>query len=214
MDIRLFLTLLSGLCWTIVYIDSIRVGIKDKSYAMPLWALALNIAWELIYAVVGFREAGLQVQIVINGVWFLLDTGIVYTYFRYGRKYFPKNLRSSWFYLWSVLVFTVSFILQYTFFIEFGWFLGATYAAYLQNLLMSVLFIAMLVQRRNSEGQTLTIAVSKWIGSLAPTISFGMLGGGPSPQAKTFVLIVGMLMAFFDIVYIALLVNQKGFKAK
>jgi len=191
-----------------VYIDSIRIGIKDKSYAIPFWALSLNIAWELIYAVVGYREAGLGAQIVINGVWFLLDVGIVYTYFRYGRKYFPKHLSHSWFYIWSVLAFLVSFILQYTFLIEFGWFLGATYAAYLQNLLMSVLFIAMIIQRRSTEGQTLVIAVCKWIGSLAPTISFGILGGGPTPGANTFVLIVGMLMAFFDMVYIALLVSQ------
>ena len=35
-----FLTLLSGIAWTVVYIDAIRIGIKDKSYAMPLFALS------------------------------------------------------------------------------------------------------------------------------------------------------------------------------
>jgi hypothetical protein len=42
-----FLTLVSGIAWTLVYIDAIRVGFKDKSYAMPLFALALNLGWEL-----------------------------------------------------------------------------------------------------------------------------------------------------------------------
>ena len=30
-----FLIIVSGLAWTIVYIDSIRIGIKDKTFAMP-----------------------------------------------------------------------------------------------------------------------------------------------------------------------------------
>jgi hypothetical protein len=51
-----FLVLLSGLCWTVVYIDSVRLGFKDKTYAMPFWALALNIAWELMLAQTLARE--------------------------------------------------------------------------------------------------------------------------------------------------------------
>ena len=47
---ELFLTLLSGIGWIIVYEECIRLGIKQKTYAMPFWALALNITWEAIYA--------------------------------------------------------------------------------------------------------------------------------------------------------------------
>lgn len=50
---ELFLTLLSGIGWTLVYIDSIRKGFKDKTYAIPLYALGLNFAWEVIYT---FRD--------------------------------------------------------------------------------------------------------------------------------------------------------------
>jgi hypothetical protein len=42
--VKLILTIISGLCWTIVYIDGIRVGLRDKSYAIPFYALALNFA--------------------------------------------------------------------------------------------------------------------------------------------------------------------------
>jgi hypothetical protein len=35
------LTVLSGIAWTIVYIDSIRVGFKQKTYAMPITATAV-----------------------------------------------------------------------------------------------------------------------------------------------------------------------------
>src|ERR1051325_1203152 len=54
--IKLVLTIVSGLCWTIVYIDGIRVGLRDKSYAIPFYALSLNIAWELLYTFLGFRH--------------------------------------------------------------------------------------------------------------------------------------------------------------
>lgn len=46
-----FLTLLSGIGWVIVYEECIRLGIQQKTYAMPFWALGLNFAWELIYTV-------------------------------------------------------------------------------------------------------------------------------------------------------------------
>ncbi len=46
----LFLTLLSGISWMLVYIDCIRLGIKQKTYGIPLFALALNIAWEGLYS--------------------------------------------------------------------------------------------------------------------------------------------------------------------
>jgi len=80
---------------------------------------------------------------------------------------------------------------------EFGIFAGGAYAAFLQNLLMSVLFIGMLVRRGSTEGQSLTIAISKWLGTLAPTIAFGMLG-----RPKPFIITVGLLCSAFDLIYI------------
>ena len=46
-----FFAVLSGLAWAIVYMESIRIGFRDKTYAMPIVALALNFAWESTYAV-------------------------------------------------------------------------------------------------------------------------------------------------------------------
>jgi hypothetical protein len=193
--IKTILTLISGLCWTLVYIEGIRVGIRDRSYAIPFYALALNLAWELLHTYFGFRTK-IDLQTIINAVWFLFDVGILYTYFKHGRKYFPAHL-ASWFLPWSLLGLFTAFAIQYAFVREFGTFSGGAYAAFLQNLLMSVLFIGMLVRRGNTEGQNLTIAVSKWLGTLAPTIAFGVIGG-----PKPFILIVGMLCSVFDLIYI------------
>ena len=42
--IILILVSISGICWSIVYIECIRTGFKQKTYCMPLFALALNFA--------------------------------------------------------------------------------------------------------------------------------------------------------------------------
>lgn len=205
MNIEMVLMLLSGIAWTIVYIDSIRVGIRDKSYAMPFWALALNIAWEFLHATFGFKAVGLTTQVTINFVWFLLDIGLVYTFFRYGRRHFPARLHPGWFYGWGVLGIAAAFILQYMFILEFGLLMGAIYSAFLQNLLMSVLFITMLEQRGSREGQSMLIAVCKCIGTVAPTIFMGVLGVKGMMSANSLVLVTGILILIFDIAYIWLL---------
>jgi hypothetical protein len=86
--VEFFLTALSGVAWSIVYIAAIRIGFKHETYAMPIAALTLNIAWESIYAFHDLATApGLQGY--INVVWALADVVILYTFFRYGRAELP-----------------------------------------------------------------------------------------------------------------------------
>ena len=193
----LFLTILSGVAWTIVYIESIRVGFRDKSYAMPLVALALNISWETIYAV--HSVSSVSAQTFVNFAWALLDLVIVFTYFRFGRSELPKFITRPVFIIWSLIVFGSAFAIQALFIGQFGWTDAARYSAFLQNVLMSGLFIAMLVARRGARGQSMIIAVAKWIGTLAPTILIGVLGNLP------FITGLGILCSVFDLIYIGLL---------
>jgi len=202
--VKLVLTLISGLCWTFVYIDGIRLGLRDRSYAIPFYAIALNLAWEFLHTVFGW-QAGLSVQLVVNAVWFLFDLGILYTYFRFGRRYFPPSLPEAGFITWSLLGIATALLIQYAFIREFGPSVAAGYAAFLQNLLMSILFIDMLVKRGNRAGQSLGIAVSKWIGTLAPTIQFGILGDGAFPRGSFLILVAGLLCTVFDVLYIWLI---------
>jgi hypothetical protein len=196
----LFLTGLSGLAWTIVYIASIRVGFRDKTYAMPIAALGLNIAWEWIYAIYDLSSAP-GAQAYINLAWALADVVILYTFFRYGRAELPKFVTRPIFVAWGVAILATSVTVQLLFIHEFGLvdMRAAKYSAFLQNLLMSGLFIAMFVARRGPRGQSLIIGVAKWIGTLAPTILFGVIEG------STFVLGLGTLCSVFDLAYIGLL---------
>ncbi|HSE34322.1 MAG TPA: hypothetical protein VLA93_22300 [Pyrinomonadaceae bacterium] len=199
--IKIILTVISGLCWTIVYIEGIRLGLRDRSYAIPFFPLALNLAWELLHTFFGFRDGG-GLQATINAIWFLFDLGIVYTYVRFGRKYFPRSLPGRWFIMWSALVLATAFAIEYAFIRELGVFRGGAYAAFLQNLLMSVLFIQMLVARGSREGQSLLLAVSKWIGTLAPTIQFGVIGDLGFQHGSVLVVVAGGFCSVFDLIYI------------
>lgn len=191
------LTLISAAAWTLVYLDAIRLGFRDRSYGIPVAALALNIAWEIIYAVRGL-SGGITLQGGVNLVWALLDLVIVYTYLRFGRAELPGWITGPVFAGWSLLLFGSAFVVQGVFIAQFGSTAAARYSAFLQNLLMSGLFIAMLVGRRGLRGQSLTIAVAKWLGTLAPTIAFGMLEHSP------LILGTGLLCSVFDLVYVAL----------
>jgi hypothetical protein len=197
-----FLVVVSGLAWTVVYLECIRVGLRHRTYAMPLAALGLNIAWESIYAVHGLAGAG-GAQSVINLIWALLDLVIVSTFVRFGRAEFP-TLSGRLFAGWGALIFASSYVVQWLFIGQFGWTDAAKYSAFLQNLLMSGLFIAMLVARRGTRGQSMLIAVPKWIGTLAPTIAIGVYEHSP------FILGLGILCSVFDLAYIGLLHNAQA----
>ena len=206
----MFLTLLSGIGWMIVYEECIRLGFKDKTFALPLWALGLNFAWEVICAfadivlkVHGTLEGMVLAQTVVNVFWAGLDMVILYTFFRFGKKEWPNLLPKKYFVPYGILVLVCSFALQIVFIQEFGFVMACQYSAFLQNLLMSVLFIGMYIKRGNMEGQSLLLAVAKWIGTLAPTILMGVLVYNPV------VMISGVFCSIFDLIYITLLVHHK-----
>ena len=198
MTLVLVLTAISGISWTIAYIDAIRVGfeIRDKTYAMPVFALGLNLAWEVLYTYL--HRADRSAQLVVNATWLICDILIAVTYFRFGRNELPKQLPSWMFTTGALLVLSASFAVQILMYLHFGIKYGSYYSAFLQNLLMSASFIAMLIQRRGLHGQSLTIAVAKWLGTIAPTILFGIM------EDSLLVTGVGFLIFVLDITYIGL----------
>ncbi|EKQ51730.1 MULTISPECIES: hypothetical protein [unclassified Clostridium] len=197
---ELTLLLVTGFCWTLVYLQMIYLGFKEKTYGMPFIALALNFSWEALHSYLGLKTNFPSVQTCIILVWLLLDFFIICTYLLYGKKYFPKQTSKEYFIPWTIIIFIMSFVIQYFFVVEFNE-LGKVYSAFIQNLIMSVLFIIMLVQRTDTKGQSLFIAINKWVGTLAPTILYGIIWG------CKLVLILGIFCSIFDILYIHFLDN-------
>jgi len=207
----------SGLAWTIVYIALIYRGLKDKSYGMPLVPLALNFAWELVFSIIYPPSTTGIAGTIINGIWMLCDIGILYTYFRYSYNYFYnryKITKLTWIGL-SIFAFIVSFEIMFIggpFFGQFKYyfngdiFQGAIFIAYIQNLIISVCFILMIWERRDSKGQSLTIGVFKCIGT-GLTVGIYYLFWQHHGKAALMNIIVGVTF-LLDLLYILTIYRQ------
>src|SRR4051812_24323605 len=144
----------SGICWTITYLLIIRRGFMEKTYGMPFFALCANISWEFIFS---FILPHTNPQHYIDIIWFLFDCVILYQFFRYGRHIFDGTLLQRWFGPVVIGVLVASFIAVFTVTIEFNDIIGK-YAAFMQNLMMSLLFADMLMRRNSASGQSIYIA--------------------------------------------------------
>ena len=82
---------------------------------------------------------------------------------------------------------------------------GCWYAAFIQNLIMSFLYIAMFVKRKGAKGQPMTIAISKCIGTFAPTILYGGI------MVDKVVLTAGIFTFLLDLIYIWMLIQKEKF---
>ena len=201
-EIGTVLTLISGISWTLVYIELIRRGFKDKTYGMPLFALTFNLSWEFLFAFVFRNNGEVTLQTIINVIWCGFDIVIAYTYFRYGREEFSQQADARWFVPWGIAAFVISFAIIYFSALEFGANWGPIYTAFAQNLMMSVLFIGMLTKRNAVGGQSIYAAVFKWVGTAAPTLLFYARTG------SKLVLILGLGCFIYDALYTFLLYRK------
>lgn len=197
---------ISGLTWTVVYIELIRKGFKEKACGMPLFALTLNIAWEMLYSIDGLfihKDAFITVQSIANLAWAICDVAIVATWFLYGKQYLPERGK-KYFIPYSVMAVAFGVMMQLAFYFYCPTTTQASiYSAYAQNAAMSVLFLAMLFERNDTKAQSMTIAICKCIGTLAPTI-YGQLNG-----LNIYVLLTGIICFVLDLAYIYFLAERK-----
>ena len=200
---------LSGIFWVITYIDGIRIGFRQKTYAIPFFALGLNLAWEALYSYQAlFIDHAINVQLFSKVCWLILDIPVLVTFLKFGKSECKTDLERRWFAPWTAIVLVTSFTLQIMFCVFFGSSKGNIYSSFLQNLIMSVLFISLLRQRQSSKGQSMLIAVCKCIGTLTPTVAIGIM------YDYFFVTVVGLLCFMFDVLYIYFLYEVKASEKK
>lgn len=149
-----------GLFWTAAYILIIRVGLRDRSYGMPIVALAANLAWEFIFSFVR-PTAGFQQT--VNIVWLLFDLAVLATVVRFGPREFPWLSRRT-FLLGLAGTIALAYVGVDAVSRQFDHGDGF-FAAFGQDLMMSGLFLGMLMARRGLRGQSVAIAVCKLVGS-------------------------------------------------
>ena len=84
---------------------------------------------------------------------------------------------------------------------------GAKFIAFLQNLIMSINFIFMFWERRSSEGQSFTIAWTKWLGT-SMTVGNSYLLVEHKGEETNFMLIVITTTIILDLYYMQMIYSQ------
>ena len=211
--------LISGICWTFVYICTVYRGFKDKSYGMPLVALALNFTWEITYSFIYPPTESSMALTVINTVWCILDAVIVITFLKNGYKYFEDSYGMSKpvFYLVTCLSFGFCFMFMYQsgpFFKDLPYFQNETFEvgkfiANYQNAVMGALFVHLYYMRKKSghgvEGLSLYAAILKMIGT---SFTVGITQVTSHPGNWQMVGIAECANIIFDVWYVVLIYKE------
>lgn len=147
-----------GLSWAVTYVLMIRRAVRDRTYPMPLVPLALNLAWECQYSLVtpkrGFRRA-------VGLTWLGLDCVLLGLTIRYGPEETGMRRRT---FTGGLVASLCGAALAVRAANRWGDAHGRT-TAFVQNAVMSALFLRMHRGRGGNRGQTPGIAVSKLLGS-------------------------------------------------
>jgi hypothetical protein len=156
----------TGIFWTAAYVLLIRVGLRDKTFGMPIVAFATNISWEFCFAIVRPSNG---ISHWIDATWLLFDCAIGYTVLRYGPREFP-HLDRRLFYAAFAGLLALAYVGMNEASLQFddG---RSTVTAFASNIAMSGLFLAMLTTRGGSRGQSIGIAATKLLGTACASLS-------------------------------------------
>ncbi len=159
------LVCLVGFFWLCAYVLAIRRARVDKRSGLPVIAVGLDVAWEFSYSLIVFQAPD---QRPFDFAWFLLDLIIMRQALRYGPKDYPALSRLEFRKLFfAILGFSLILLPAVT--IEINDYYGG-YTGFGANCFVSLAFILMLQRRGSSAGQSMYIALSKLIGSVAAMI--------------------------------------------
>lgn len=186
--------MIAGTFWIATYILIIRRGFIDKTFGMPFAALCANISWEAVFAFITPHE---PLQLYVNYIWFSLDVIIVMQFLKYGQKEFPQ-ISGLQFYAMFGLGLAIAFPMILVVNHEFNDSSGV-YAAFGQNLMMSVLFVTMLMNRKGVEGQSFYIALFKMVGTGLSSLAFYLYR--PIAQDSVLLQFLFITILIFDLIY-------------
>jgi hypothetical protein len=198
--------LASGIFWIITYACVIRQGLLDRTYAMPFLALAMNITWEFLFTFV-YPSVGGIMQESINAVWFAADIAILAIFLKYRRSDYPKSLPESYFWPMFAFAFVMVTPMMVATVSVFGRDDGSVYTAFIDNLIMSALFLSMLIRRGDRRGQSMWIAWGKLLGTLTASVSQYLYDPG-----NVLWLVIYVEILILDVLYVILLAKAPRYE--
>jgi hypothetical protein len=194
-----FFGLASGVFWILTYVCVIRQGLVDRTYAMPFLALVMNITWEFLFTFV-YPSVGGIMQETINLIWFAADIAILAVFLKYWRSDYPKSLPESYFWPMFAFAFVMVTPMMVATVSVFGRENGSVYTAFVDNLIMSVLFLSMLLRRGDRRGQSMWIAWGKLLGTATAALSQYLYDPG-----NVLWLVIYVEILILDLLYVILL---------
>lgn len=154
--------------WLVAYAAIIYRGFADQTYGVPLAALFANLTWEFAY---GFLLDPLGDYFHTASIFgFLVDAVIAWQVWKYGAAQFPDSSLGRYFRPVFGLCVAAALSVNYHAFIDLADPDGE-YTGFGINLMMSILYIKMLEDRGSPAGQSMYIAVGKWLGTLCAWIA-------------------------------------------
>lgn len=163
-DLMLASGMLSLALWTLAYLLIIRRGQLDRTYGMPFVALCPNLAYELTY---GLIEPNVPPLHIVNIVWFVVDLVIAAQYLRFGRRELSP-LVPGWLFVPRFLLITGLWVLAALALTrDLGLQVGNSYLGWGCQIILGGAYLFMLTSRPGVEGQSLYIALARFLGSLA-----------------------------------------------
>ncbi|MGH7298116.1 MAG: hypothetical protein ACRELB_24465, partial [Polyangiaceae bacterium] len=170
------LDILCGVFWAAAYALIIKRGFQDKACGMPVLVLCVNFGWELLSLT--FRRLPETTPAAYMCV--PLDAVIFVQCLMYGKADFENAFVKKYFH--AIVVGTFVYVTAFVYLFETRLHDEYRYySAFCDNLVMSALFIAMLLRRGSSRGQSMYIAVFKLLGTLVVSIEALRLHRDPEP---------------------------------
>lgn len=193
--------------WLFAYFDLVRLGFKQKTYGMPMTALALNLVWEFVYAYMYWTHDGMfyggYFMAIVNTCWAIVDVVILITHIKYGKEDFVRFAKEQWFHPYLILNLVMAVVLQITWLQAYGVAANGC-TAIIQNIPMSMLFIFLLCIRKSTKGQSMAIAIGKMVGTMGATAAIAWFDSLRDPLN-----VAGGIICFvFDMIYCVMLYKQ------
>lgn len=161
------LLLIFNAYWFITYALVIRRGYIEKTFAIPMISLCLNLAWDISGA---FILPSPLIQEILNIGFVIANTIITIQLFLYWRSDF-KDLKATEFWYFWVMAIAFSFCIILIGSVELND-PGIYKVGFIDNFINSALFIVMFYRRDGLLGQSIYIGLSKMIGTAAVSLSW------------------------------------------
>lgn len=193
------LFLIFNVSWIALYVLVIRRGFLDKTFGIPLVALAVNFSWDVINTFVSPSPDG---QAIFNFVFIVLEIVIIYQLLRFWQTEIT-NMPPAHFYFWSVIALVMSLVLIHAAQVEFQG--TGERSGYADTFLSSAFFVAMIYMRRDLGGQSLYIGLLKLVGNASLMLAL-LLRPWPGTENSVLLPVLYVGIFFFDIAYVVLYV--------